>query len=95
MNDIMFFDAQCQIGLPMLGSDRGGKSAAELLAEMDRNGVDKALVSHGNAEAAGALFGNDDLLELIRADAAADRLTGVWTVLPGQCAELPPPAELF
>ncbi|MDD4097376.1 MAG: amidohydrolase family protein, partial [Lentisphaeria bacterium] len=62
---------------------------------MDRNGVDKALVSHGNAEAAGALFGNDALLELIRADTAADRLTGVWTVLPGQCAELPPPAELF
>jgi hypothetical protein len=95
MNDIMFFDAQCQIGLPMLGGDRGGRSAAELLAEMDRNGVDKALVAHGNTEAAGAVFANADLQELIQADDVAGRLTGVWTILPAQCGELPPPAEFF
>ncbi|MGI6356109.1 MAG: amidohydrolase family protein [Lentisphaeria bacterium] len=95
MKDFAFFDAQCAIGAPILGNARGGETAAGLLAEMDRNGVDKALVAHANTEAAGAIFANENLLELIRADDVDKRLTGVWTILPAQCGELPPPDEFF
>lgn len=94
MNDIMFFDANCQIGLPMLGNDRSIDSVAALLSEMDRTGVTKALVAHANTDAAGALYGNDDLSRLMAED-KEQRLTAVWCVLPEQCRELPPPAKLF
>jgi len=86
MRDIFFFDADCQIGSgPAIGIRPG---AAELLADMDRFGIDRALVRHGNCGLLGAEAANRELAEMLET-AATDRLRGVWAILPDQCPELP------
>ena len=91
MKELMFFDANCRIGDTI---NQPGPGVAALLDEMDRYGVDRALVRHANIAAAGALTTNVSLAEMLREDAAR-RLTGVWCVLPSQCDELPEPEAFF
>ena len=92
MQELFFFDADCRIGSgPLIGVR---PDAAELIAEMDYFGIDKALVRHGNFAMLGAPGGNRDLVRLMEADEAR-RLYGVWCVLPSQCRELPEPEQLF
>ena len=92
MDDIFFFDADCQIGS---GPNSGvGPTVREFLDEMDEYGIDRALVRHINAPMVGALESNRDLAELLKDDEKG-RLTGVWSILPSQCSELPEPDEFF
>ena len=91
MKDLMFFDANAVVGNTLKGVKPG---CAELLKEMDRNGVDKALVRHGNMAAAGAVIANREINSMLK-EAAGDRLYGVWGILPQQCSELPAGDELF
>ena len=92
MQDIFFYDCNAAIGLPM----NGGACAADakaMLTEMDYAGVDKALVRYINTDIASA-YSNAYLAELLKED-KAERLTGVWTILPSQCRELLGPDEFF
>ena len=92
MEDLFFFDADCKIGS---GPNTGiGPTVRELLDEMDEYGVDRALVHHINAPMVGALESNRDLAEMLQSDESG-RLTGVWSILPSQCNELPEPDEFF
>jgi len=91
---MMFFDANCQVGLPMNGGAATATIPA-LLAEMDRNGVDRALVRHINVDPDGAVVTNEELALMLANEDPAARLCGVWCILPEQCHELPPPDEFF
>ena len=86
MRDLFFFDVDCAIGSgPAIGVKPGVR---ELLADMDRCGVDRALVRHGNFKQLGAEAGNRELAAMLDADGSG-RLCGVWCILPDQCPELP------
>ena len=92
MKEMFFFDADCRIGSgPAIGIQ---PDAAQLLADMDRFGIDRALVRHGNAELLGAEAGNRELAEMLAKDDSG-RLVGVWCILPDQCPELPQGDEFF
>ena len=92
MKDLLFFDADCCIGSgPGIGIRPG---VERLLSEMDRSGVDRALVRHGNFKLLGAEAGNRELAEMLARDGSG-RLYGVWCILPEQCPELPRGDEFF
>ena len=92
MRELYFFDADCQIGSgPAIGIKPGVK---QLLADMDRFGIDRSLVRHGNCGLLGAEAANRELAEML-ADDASGRLVGVWCILPDQCPELPQGEEFF
>ena len=93
MHDLRFFDANCAVGAPMNWGLHFAKDVAELLAEMDRMGVERALVRYHNMEN-GAVYANDKIAALL-ADDADGRLMGVWHILPEQCEELPSVDEFF
>ena len=90
MKDLMFFDVNCRIGDSQLGPRPG---VAELLADMDTYGVDRALVRHGD-NAQGAEVTNAAITDMLKED-TAERLTGVWCILPSQCDEIPEPDQFF
>ena len=92
MKDIFFYDCNCAVGLPT-GGGCGVADAASLLAELDYAGVEKALVRYINTDIS-PIFSNQYLADFIRED-RDERLTGVWTILPSQCHELPEPDEFF
>jgi len=92
MRDLFFFDADCQIGSgPAIGIKPG---VTELLADMDRFGIDRALVRHGNSSLLGAEAANRELAKMLETDVSG-RLYGVWCILPDQCPELPQGDEFF
>jgi hypothetical protein len=61
-------------------------TAADLLAEMDRCGVDEAMVHSAAIELTSPVTGN---LELVEFCAASRRLHPVWCLLPPQTGEMP------
>ncbi len=89
MKGLTFFDAGCVIGDTMQGP---GPDARKLLQEMDRAGVEKALVVHAGVATMPQLSN-----EMIANEVATapDRLVGAWCLLPQQCPEIPPPDQLF
>lgn len=87
-----FFDCNAFFGLPMIRPLAPVPTAEVLLAELDRAGIEKALVWHIAQHDASPQVGNRLLAEAIRPH---PRLVGCWTVLPNQTGELPPPEELF
>lgn len=91
MKDMMFFDANARIGNTM---HEALPDVAGLIAEMDRNGVDYALVRETAIDTWGAITANREIAKTIASDASG-RLTGVWCILPSQCDELPPPDEFL
>ena len=92
MEDLFFFDADCRIGS---GPNTGiGPGVRELLDEMDEYGIDRAVVHHVNAPMLGALESNRELAQMLKEDDSG-RLTGVWSILPSQCRELPEEEEFF
>ena len=93
MKDLPFFDANCALGAPMNGGLHFAEGVADLLAEMDRMGVERALVRYRNMES-GSVFANERISELLEDD-AGHRLLGVWYMLPEQCEELPPADAFF
>lgn len=89
---MMFFDASCGVGDTVTAPRPG---IAGLLAEMDRFGVDRALVRHNGTAMLGAEIANDKISQMLRDEDTEQRLVGVWYVLPPQCGELPEPDAFF
>lgn len=89
---MQFFDCNAFFGLPTRRPLAPVATAEELLAEMDRAGIEKALVWHILQHDASPLVGNQVLAEAIQPH---PRLIGCWTVLPNQAREFPPPAALL
>ena len=87
-----FFDCNAFFGLPTKHPLAPVETAEELVAAMDRAGIEKALVWHILQHDASPLVGNKVLAEAI---APHERLLGCWTVLPNQAREFPPPFVLF
>ncbi len=87
-----FFDCNAFFGLPALRPLAPVATAEELLAEMDRAGVARALVWHIAQHDGAPRIGNQLLAEAI---VPHPRLVGCWTVLPNQAHEFPPPDKLF
>ena len=90
MDDLMFFDVNCRIGN---ACNAPGPGIGELLTDMDRFGVDRALVRHSGISD-GALSSNRYLADMLGHDASG-RFFGVWCILPDACDELPEPDEFF
>lgn len=87
MKDLFFYDPMCSVGDDLFGN-RAANTPAELLAEMDRYGIDRALVQYSALDAVGAVFSNDWISRFVAADTSG-RLKGVWCLLPPHCGELP------
>ena len=87
-----FLDCNAYFGLPAQRPLAPVGSAELLLAEMDRAGVDRALVWHIAQHDVAPQTGNAMLAEAI---APHRRLWGCWTMLPNQAREFPEPDELF
>ncbi len=87
-----FFDCNVFFGSPTKRLLSPVPTVEMLLAEMDRAGVERALVWHIAQHDASPQVGNQLLAEAIRSH---PRLMGCWTVLPNQTREFPPPQVLF
>ena len=87
-----FYDCNVYFGLPSLRPIVPVATPSELLAAMDRAGVDQALVWHIAQHDHSPQLGNQLLTEAI---APHPRLTGCWTILPNQGHEFPQPKALF
>lgn len=94
MRDLFFFDANVRLGSPMNGGLQYAADVPALLQEMDRNGVESALVRAMNTAEAGALYANGFVAEALAGDGSG-RLHGVWTWLPAQTGEMPSGTALF
>lgn len=87
-----FFDCNAYFGLPAVRPLLPVPTAEDLLAEMDRAGVEKALVWHIAQHDASPQVGNQLVAEAIQPH---PRLAGCWAVLPNQAREFPPPEAFF
>ncbi|MGQ9629005.1 MAG: amidohydrolase family protein [bacterium] len=87
-----FFDCNAFFGLPTKRPPKPVATAEELLGEMDRSGVDRALVWHIAQHDYSPQVGNRLLAEAIRPHT---RLLGCWTVVPNQTGEIPKPDKLL
>lgn len=87
-----FFDCNAYFGLPAKRPLAPVATTGEFLAEMDRAGVQKALVWHIAQHDVAPQVGNELLAGAI---APHPRLTGCWTMLPNQAREFPLPNALF
>jgi len=87
-----FFDCNTYYGLPPFRHLNPVETAADLLAEMDRNHVEKALVWHISQQHASAQKGNQILADGIQ---PYPRLIGCWTILPTQSLEQPKRKDFF
>jgi predicted TIM-barrel fold metal-dependent hydrolase len=83
-----FFDCNVFFGLPMRRPLAPVPTVEGLLGEMDRAGVEQALVWHIAQHDASPQMGNRLLADAI---APHPRLVGCWTVLPNQAHEFPAP----
>lgn len=81
-----FFDCNVFFGLPLRRPLAPVATAEALIDEMDRAGVEKALVWHIAQHDASPQVGNRLLADAIQ---PYPRLVGCWTVLPNQTHEFP------
>jgi len=93
MANLEFSDCNCFIGLPPVGMPKPVATAAELLREMDRSGISRALVWHVLQRDFSEIVGNDMLTRELAGH--RDRLAGCWALLPTQTKEMPKPSLLF
>jgi predicted TIM-barrel fold metal-dependent hydrolase len=89
---MQFFDCNVFFGLPAIRPIAPVPTAEALLSEMDRAGIQKALVWHIAQHDASPRIGNQLLAEAIQPH---PHLVGCWTVLPSHTREFPPVQELF
>ena len=82
---IDFWDCNCSIGSPMRAIYKPASSADDLLASMDRAGINKALAWH---IAQFDLSPQDGNLALSDQVATSDRLVGCWAILPPVTGEI-------
>ena len=90
MAPLGFFDANVMAGRPRQRPDPGpwdSRPPGELLDEF---GIAEALVWHVEGKEVDPNWGNERVLEVTRGDA---RLHPVWTAMPADTDEMPPPAE--
>ena len=87
-----FFDCNVFVGLPDRRPVAPVRTIAELLAAMDRVGIQQALVWHVAQHNATPHVGNQLLVEAIQSE---PRLWGCWAMLPNQAREFSPPHRLF
>jgi hypothetical protein len=85
-DSLRFFDCNTFIGTPATRAPWRPVSATELIAEMDRAGIERALVWHITQHDGFPLLGNDLVDEAVAAH--HDRLAPCWTLLPTQSGEL-------
>jgi uncharacterized protein len=83
--EMKFFDANVYIGLPKRSIYRPVVSAKELLKELDRQGIEKALVWHFSQYDYTPIEGNKILSEVIKGQ---KNLYGSWVILPPQTGEV-------
>ena len=72
------FDANVRVG-DTTDTPSPCRTRADLLAEMDRHGVGRALIYHAQAEAVSPIAGNDQLAAWLD---DGERLTPQWVVMP-------------
>jgi hypothetical protein len=89
---LRFFDCNVFIGSPVVRPLAPAPTAEALLAEMDRAGIERALVWHIVQHDASPQAGNALLADAIRPH---PRLVGCWTILPNQTREFPPASRFF
>lgn len=87
---LRFFDCNCRIGRCSTPRPEQFFDAAGLLAEMDRAGIERALVYHAWAVEWDPVAGNESLRREI---ANEDRLYPCFVALPPATGELPPPKD--
>ncbi|HRU07121.1 MAG TPA: amidohydrolase family protein [Candidatus Brocadiia bacterium] len=85
--NLRLFDAFALAGWPTQPPLFPARRPQDLLAEMDRCGVDEALVISDSQDLTSPLTANHDLLDFC---AASPRLHPVWTILPSATGEMPP-----
>jgi uncharacterized protein len=90
--ELRFFDCNVFFGTPAGKTIMRVPTADDLLAELDRAGIERALAWHIAQHDASPWLGNGFVSE---ATARQPRLTGCWTILPNQAHEFPPPAEFI
>ncbi|MDD5707964.1 MAG: hypothetical protein PHR35_18755 [Kiritimatiellae bacterium] len=84
---LRLFDCNTRVGYMKEPPPAPILTAPELLAEMDRCGVDKALVHSTNVELMSAIDANIAVSELCTGQ---ERLQPVWSILPPQTGEMVP-----
>jgi len=87
---LRFFDCNARIGRSSVPRPEHILEPADLLAEMDRAGVERALVTHAWSLEWDPVKGNE---ELLRVTAGEPRLRPCLAGLPAATRELPPPPE--
>lgn len=87
-----YFDCNCSYGRAARPAFRYAATPAELIAEMDWGGIDRALVYHANQRFSSPTSYNPIIADELRGQ---PRLEATWAILPSQTGELPPPSELF
>jgi len=81
---MILFDTNCAVG-PWPSDQPRYETVDELLAEMERFGIDRALVSHTLARTYDPVHGNQHLMGEI---AGHEQLIPCWTLLPPACGEM-------
>lgn len=83
--DLRLFDCRALVGLPAQPPPAVARTPQDLLAEMDRCGVDEALVHSDETDMSSAVTTNGAITAFC---AASERLHPVWRILPPQ-TEMP------
>ena len=92
MNERIFFDCNAMVGR------RGPKDVETpyetevLLEEMEWCGIQGALIGHWLGKEYDPAYGNRKLLRELK---KSPRLHGVWSVMPHQTGEMPPPRDVI
>ena len=84
---LRLFDCYTLIGMPTRPPLRPALNARDLLAEMDRCGVDEAMVTNAGFQIASVACINRQVAKWC---AASPRLHPVWCILPNQTGEMEP-----
>lgn len=90
--NLLFFDSNCKIGKSSTGSEFMVWSRSDLLLEMDRLGISRALVTHNVACEYDPQEGNAKLIEEIKGES---RLVPCWVVLPHHTGIFSEPEQLI
>lgn len=83
--EMKFFDANLYVGLPKRSIYRPAASAQELLRELDKQDIEKAIVWHIGQYELSPIDGNGLLAKTVNGQ---KRLYGCWAILPPQTGEV-------
>ncbi len=86
------FDACCSFGFTRKPGLTTCERAEDLLARMDRHGIERAFVLHEALRMTCPTVGNEIA---VRECAASPRLLPAWAILPSQTGEFPEPPAIL